>query len=98
MIMGQNGNGHYTALYHNTGAGFEDASSLLPGLVQISDGSIAWGDYDKDGRPDLFINGTGTGGNFSILYHNTGTAFEVNTDFGYLNLAPLAVGAVNGRL
>ena len=44
-------------LYHNTGTGFEEQSSLLPGLPQVSSSSVAWADYDNDGRLDLLLTG-----------------------------------------
>jgi len=40
---------------------------------------VAWGDYDNDGRLDIFLSGCASGncatGIFSKLYHNTGTGF-----------------------
>ena len=67
-------------LYHNTGSGFEDQSSLLPSLPQILGSSVAWTDYDNDGRLDLLITGmTSTNTPISKLYRNTGTGFEDQT-------------------
>ena len=45
-------------LLRNTGAGFADVtSSQMPGLPPSHSGSIAWCDYDNDGRLDFFYTG-----------------------------------------
>jgi hypothetical protein len=78
IITGYTGPGSSSAskLYHNTGNGFEDQSGLLPSLPGISDGSLAWGDYDNDGWPDLVLTGQSGPERHSKLYHNTGNGFE----------------------
>jgi hypothetical protein len=70
------GSGSASKLYHNTGNGFEDQSGLLPSLPGISDGSLAWGDYDNDGWLDLMLTGQSGPERHSKLYHNTGNGFE----------------------
>ncbi len=65
---GQNQN---NALYHNNGDG--TFTRITTGAI-VNDGGdsrgCAWGDYDNDGWPDLFVN------NYSVqkpfLYHNNG--------------------------
>ena len=69
------GSGRISKLYHNTGNGFNDQSSLLPNLPGISDGSLAWGDYDNDGWLDLVLTGQSDSEPLSKLYHNTGNGF-----------------------
>jgi len=57
-----------TQLYENTADGFTPRSSPLPD-VDLS--SVAWGDYDGDGSPDLVIAGrTADGSSLVELYHN----------------------------
>src|SRR6185369_129549 len=44
----------------NTGAGFSTVTaSVAPGLPGVSSGSIAWGDFDNDGRLDFLLTGAG---------------------------------------
>ncbi len=58
-------------LYHNDGDGaFHDATP--PVFTPIGIGSIAWGDYDNDGRPDLLITGEAPTAIVLRLYHNDG--------------------------
>ncbi len=63
--------GAITRLYRNNGDGsFTLAASLLPA---VSHSSVAWGDYDNDGDPDLLIAGAGNSGyNVATLYRNNG--------------------------
>jgi hypothetical protein len=42
------------AIFRNTGSGFTNIGAALPG---VSHGSLAWGDYDRDGRLDLLLCG-----------------------------------------
>jgi hypothetical protein len=59
-------------LWHNTGSNFVNVS--IPGLPGVYNCSLAWGDYDNDGRLDFLF--TGTGGGFGLpkpvgqLWHN----------------------------
>ena len=57
-------------LYRNNGDGtFTDvAESAGVGNDRFGKG-VAWGDYDDDGRPDLFISNMGQA---NRLYHNNG--------------------------
>lgn len=74
-----------STLYHNTGSGFKAENSRLPGLPQLSAGTVAWGDYDGDGWLDLFVSGEQETEDprapryINKLYHNTGNGFEDKT-------------------
>jgi len=63
-------------LYHNRGDGtFElvTAGSLVTDYAHA--GAAAWGDYDNDGFPDVFIaNGTLFAAQQNALYHNRGNS------------------------
>ncbi|HOX57256.1 MAG TPA: FG-GAP-like repeat-containing protein [Candidatus Paceibacterota bacterium] len=47
--------GSIAQIWRNTGAGFTNINAGLPG---VSCSSVAWGDYDNDGRLDILITGT----------------------------------------
>jgi Ca2+-binding RTX toxin-like protein len=65
-------------LYKNTGGGFsEDTSLSLPGVWF---GSVAWSDYNTDGKPDFLLTGLDNSENgISKLYKNTGSGFSEDT-------------------
>ncbi|HWN94190.1 MAG TPA: FG-GAP-like repeat-containing protein, partial [Methylomirabilota bacterium] len=59
-------------LWRNTGSGFTNVTpAVAPGLPGVSGGSVAWGDYNNDGRPDFLLTGSG----ISQLWRNTGSGF-----------------------
>ena len=52
-----------TVLYRNNGNGtFTTVAAGFPGA---SDGSLAWGDADNDGKPDLLLTGRTASGSWS---------------------------------
>ncbi|BBD53086.1 Na-Ca exchanger/integrin-beta4 [Planktothrix agardhii NIES-204] len=73
-----NSNNDISRLYKNTGSGFiEDTSLSLPG---VSGSSVAWADYNGDGKPDFLLTGyDGNSGYISKLYKNTGSGFIEDT-------------------
>src|SRR5438445_177436 len=47
-------------VWRNTGSGFTNVTATVaPGLPGVCYSSVAWGDYDNDGRLDFLITGTG---------------------------------------
>ena len=65
-------------LFLNRGAGrFEDASSAWGIAIDSRYDACAFADFDHDGRLDLYVNGTVTGGTShrDHLFRNTGTGF-----------------------
>jgi hypothetical protein len=68
-------------VYHNNGNGtFSlNTNAVLPGVYY---GSVAWGDYDNDGRLDILLTGeTGSGSYISQVYHNDGGGnFSLSTN------------------
>jgi hypothetical protein len=57
-------------LYHNRGDGtFEDVAARAGVTNDLFGKGVAWGDYDNDGRPDLYVSNLGQPGR---LYHNRG--------------------------
>jgi hypothetical protein len=79
-----NGGNQNNALYHNNGNG--TFTKITTGAI-VNDGgdsrSCAWGDYDNDGWPDLFVANYGS--QHSFLYHNNGNG----TFSRVLNVAPV---------
>src|SRR6185436_18616946 len=62
-------------VWRNTGSGFSNVTaSVAPGLAGVYIGSVAWGDYDNDGRLDFLLASTWYGG--SQLWRNTGNGFS----------------------
>jgi len=76
LITGSESNVPFSQLWRNTGTTFTNVP--VAGLPGVSFSSVAWGDYDNDGRLDFLITGT-TNGNFtgaiSEVWRNTGTGF-----------------------
>jgi len=77
LLTGYSGLGRISKLYKNTDSGFsEDTSISLPG---VSDSSVAWSDYNADGKPDLLLTGYSDSGRISKLYKNTDSGFIEDT-------------------
>ena len=70
-------NRHPCELYHNNGDGTftECAATCGVALVGFVKG-VAWGDYDNDGRPDLYLS---LFGQPNVLLHNSGPATGTGT-------------------
>ncbi|MBW3587034.1 MAG: VCBS repeat-containing protein, partial [Cyanobacteria bacterium 0813] len=63
-----------SVLYRNSGSSFTpDFSAQLPG---VTDGSAAWGDYNKDGKPDILLTGDSVSGKIAKVFGNTGSGFS----------------------
>ena len=86
-------NGDRKRLYRNNGNGTFERLTSDP--LGSADGNIlgcAWGDYDNDGRPDLFVSGGFQGAN--RLYHNKGAGVFVRVTNGDVpNEGGAAVGS-----
>lgn len=82
-----------TKIYRNDGNEvFTDINADVPG---VSLGSVAWGDYDNDGDPDLLISGQiAPYVPVTLLYRNDGSsAFtNINTDLPGLFTSSVAWG------
>jgi hypothetical protein len=77
------GNGAKTRIYHNNGNG--TYTDIQAGLDSVYGGSIAWGDYDNDGKLDLiYMGGNSSNTAVTILYHNDGNGvFTKNTNTAF---------------
>ena len=77
-------------LYRNEGSGsFTDVGAALPG---VSQGSVAWGDYDSDGDLDILIAGIDSGDNrICNVYRNDGSGSFIQIAFPILGLSSCSV-------
>jgi hypothetical protein len=72
-------------LYHNKGDGTFDDASFVSGFALSEDGreqagmGLGVGDYDNDGRPDLYV--TNFSDDSNTLYHNEGEALFNDVTF-----------------
>ncbi len=74
LLEGTSTNGLISQLWRNLGNSFTNVP--VPGLPGVSDGSLAWGDYDNDGRLDFLITGLTNGAmRISQVWRNTGSGF-----------------------
>jgi gliding motility-associated-like protein len=72
-------NNRICKIYRNLGNNtFTDIFAATTGVAAAT---LAWGDYNNDGAPDLIVIGNNTSGQLTKLYLNTGTNF---TDSGIL--------------
>jgi hypothetical protein len=74
-----------TSIYRNDYGEFVIADSRPPGVTR---GSLAWGDYDKDGDLDLLMTGETGATRLSRIYQNTQT--------GFMDLGASLPGVVDG--
>lgn len=61
-------------IYRNDGLG--NFSSVGFGLPGFASGTVAWGDFDNDGDPDLLLGGVGWSAQPLYLFRNDGIEFE----------------------
>jgi len=94
LITGYSSTGHTSKIYKNNGNGtFTEQITIQ--LIQISSGSVAWGDYDNDGDLDIILAGSSAQGTIVKIYNNNGdNAFTEQTDFSfsYITSTSLACG------
>lgn len=85
------GSPYFTKLYRNDRTDFV---SVAHPFTNVYLGAIAWGDYDSDGDPDLFISGFGAqNGTMSQIYRNDGGAFtNINASIPGMDIGEAAWG------
>jgi hypothetical protein len=71
LFVGNAGGSVLNSLYRNNGNGtFTKITTNLLGSVAGSAWGVAWGDYDNDGRPDVFV--ANQGNRLPTVFHNEG--------------------------
>ncbi|HSH15180.1 MAG TPA: VCBS repeat-containing protein, partial [Verrucomicrobiae bacterium] len=73
LMAGYTGSNYVAGVWRNTGSGFTNVP--IPGLVGTLTGTVAWGDYDNDGRLDFLLTGWTGSSHVSQVWRNTGSAF-----------------------
>jgi len=89
LLTGASASGSISRVYRNDGAGaFQDISA---GLLGVSNSSVAWGDYDKDGDLDILLTGTSASGSISRVYRNDGAGAFQDISAGLLGVSSSSV-------
>src|SRR6185436_15845167 len=89
VLNGATRNSAFSDIWRNTGSNFVNVTaSVAPGLPGVEEGSVAWGDYDNDGRPDLLL--AGSWNRVAQIWRNTATGFTNVTASVAPGLPPVA--------
>ena len=76
LLTGDSNSVPIAQVWHNTGSGFTNVTATVaPGLPGVRGSSVAWGDYDNDGRLDFLLTGTDNAGFVAQVWKNTGNGF-----------------------
>jgi hypothetical protein len=84
----------HLSLWRNTGNGFSNVTaSVAAGVPGVFDSSVAWGDFDKDGRLDLIVTGLTNASKPGVtqLWRNTADGFNQVVGPGFPNVAESSV-------
>jgi FG-GAP-like repeat len=83
LLTGYSSNGPISQVWHNQGNGaFTNINAGLPGVFYSS---VAWGDFDNDGKPDILLTGTTNGfiaGSLTQVWRNLGNGTFTNLNAG----------------
>ncbi len=84
LLTGYAGSVAVSKIYRNNGDGsFSEDATAESGLTPIGSSSVAWGDYDSDGDPDILLTGYSSSTSVSEIYRNNGNGtFSEDTTAG----------------
>ncbi len=75
-LIGESATGPIAQVFQNDRNGTNCAFSRVPAnLIGVSDGTVAWGDYDADGQLDLLVAGNDGAKPITKLYRNDHGSF-----------------------
>src|SRR5678816_1194008 len=69
-----------TTLFRNLGSG--NFQQVMTGILGVTRGDVAWGDFDNDGDLDLLIGGSSENGNICKVYRNDGAGSFTDLNLG----------------
>lgn len=100
LLTGFSSTGPIARVYRNNGNGF--FTYVDAGLTGVYFSSVAWGDYDRDGRLDILLTGSTGSASIARVYRNNGdgTFSDINAGLTGVNYGTVAWGDYNndGRL
>jgi len=71
LLTGDTGSARVSKIYRNNGDNTFTEQTGIP-FIGVSDGSVAWGDYDNDGFLDILLTGDTGSARVSKVYRNNG--------------------------
>ncbi|MDY8134325.1 FG-GAP-like repeat-containing protein [Aquimarina sp. 2201CG5-10] len=90
LLTGFTGSATVSKIYTNTAGIFTELATA--NLTGVTDGAVAWGDYDNDGDLDIVLTGSAGGSRISKIYTNTAGTF---TELATANLAQVSFSSVD---
>ncbi len=95
VLTGSNSLGRAAKIYKNNGNGtFSEDTTAESGLTGVNMSSVAWGDYNSDGKPDLALTGYSGAGPISKIYKNNGNGTFSEDTTAESGLAAVYMGSV----
>ncbi|MEW7290252.1 FG-GAP-like repeat-containing protein [Aquimarina sp. 2304DJ70-9] len=90
LLTGNTGSTLVSKIYTNTAGTFTEL--VAANLTGVTDGAVAWGDYDNDGDTDIVLTGSTGSSRISKIYTNTTGTF---TELATANLAQVSFSSVD---
>jgi len=82
LITGFTGTTSIAKVYRNSGGSNPTFTDIGAGLTGVELSSVAWGDYDNDGYPDILLTGFTGSARIAKIYRNSGGLNPTFTDIG----------------